>query len=88
MLRLTWIDRARSGRVLLVEGRIVEEWSDVLEDECVESMGSAVPGEIDLGGVTHVDRRGFETLRLLVMRGFRIVGENPLIAEMRRSGGW
>lgn len=88
MLRLTWIDKAKRGRVLLVEGQIADEWSEVLKDECIESMGSAVPGDLDLSGVTHVDRGGFETLRQLVAHGFRLVGENPLIAEVRRTGGW
>lgn len=88
MLRLTWVDMAKRGRVLRVEGRIVDEWGAVLEEECVKSMASAVPGELDLSGTTHVDHRGFETLRSLSERGFRIVGENPLIAEIRRNGGW
>lgn len=87
-MRLTWIDRAQRGRVLLVEGEVADVWSDLLNDECIESLGSAVPGDIDLSGVTHVDRGGFETLRQLVSRGFRLVGENAWIAEVRRTGGW
>lgn len=88
MLRLTWIDDAGRGRYLLVEGQVVDAWSAVLEDECLQSLRSGEPGVIDLSGTSVVDRRGLDTLRGLVDRGFRIVGENPLIAELRRSGGW
>jgi hypothetical protein len=89
VLRLTWIDNAQRGRLLLVEGEIVDEWSDILERECSESRRRGdPPHELDLSGTTHVDRRGLETLRRLADRGFRIVGENPLIAEVRRAGGW
>lgn len=88
MLRLTWIDDPKRGRYLLVEGELVEEWSEVLEDECLTSPAVDGSREIDLSGTTHVDRGGFETLQRLVGRGFRIVGENPLISEIRRSGGW
>lgn len=88
MLRLTWTDNTPRGRLLLVEGEIVDEWSDILERECSKSPRGGVPQVLDLSGATHIDRRGLETLRRLAGRGFRIVGENALIAEMRRTEGW
>ena len=71
-----------------MEGRIVGEWSELLERECANaSMDGGAP-ELDLSGTTHVDRQGIDALQRLSERGFRIIGENPLIAEVRKAGGW
>jgi ABC-type transporter Mla MlaB component len=88
LLRLTWIEDPMRGRYLRVEGRIVAPWSEVLETECLASLEAGDAREIDLSGTTHVDGGGFETLQRLVSRGFRVVGENPWISEIRRQGGW
>lgn len=66
----------------------MDRWNEVLERECVDALEAGAAGELDLSGTTHVDRDGFQTLQRLVGRGYRIIGENPLISEVRKSGGW
>lgn len=88
MMRLTWMDGEDRERRLLVEGEIVGDGSELLESECARVSQGGRPSVLDLSGTTHVDRSGIDALQRLVARGFRIVGENPLIAEVRKGGGW
>src|SRR5438552_17786759 len=86
MLRLTWIEARSEPERLKVEGRIVGEWSDLIERELATRPAAGV--ELDLSEATYIDPRGIEILRRLSASGVRVVGDSPLIADILKSGGW
>jgi len=73
--------------VLMVEGRIVGEWADVLEDECLDLIRSGLVVILDLSAVVFIDRRGLAALDRLVRIGSTIRSCTPLIADLLRAEG-
>ena len=57
MLRLTRTTRLPHEVVLLLEGQIVAEWVELLEDECLELLETDRKVILDLAGVSYLDRR-------------------------------
>ena len=77
-----------AGRVILVlEGRIIREWADALEEECWALIGSGLRVRLDLSGVVFIDRQGIEALRHLSLAGLAIKGCSPWIAGMLEEEG-
>lgn len=80
-------ERGSRRVVLIVEGRIVGEWSDVLEDECLKQIRSGLRVALDLSGVDFISRRGIEALDRLVRIGTEIRSCSPLIADLLEQEG-
>ena len=72
---------------LVLQGRIVAEWADLLERECVELMRSKVRVVLDLAEVVFIGRSGLEALVRLDGAGARVIGCTPLIAAMLQQEG-
>ena len=87
MLRILRQDIDAHNVVLVLLGRVVSEWVDVLERECFELSRSGVDVALDLSGVTFIGRLGLETLGRLVRSGIRIIGCPPLLSEVLRQDG-
>jgi anti-anti-sigma regulatory factor len=97
----SWIQKGRSANVLRIErddlearrvvltvqGRIVREWADVLERECVELMQSGLVVVLDLSGVVFIGRSGIEVLGRLARAGVGIIDCSPLIADVLEQEG-
>jgi hypothetical protein len=82
MLRLTRVLHEDSGVTLIVEGRIVAEWVDLLIRECTRLQGTRRPICLDLSRVTYVDVRGAAQVRRLVADGIRLTPSHGLVAEL------
>jgi anti-anti-sigma regulatory factor len=80
-------ERGSHRVVLIVEGRIIGEWSDVLEDECLKLIRSGMRVALDLSGVDFISRRGIEALDRLVRIGTVIRNCSPLIADLLEQEG-
>lgn len=80
MLRLTVADGETV--TLRAEGELVEQWVDLLEDECRRLGIGGGPVAVDLGGLTYVDARGIERLRSLVTHGVTLVRCPPLVRDL------
>jgi anti-anti-sigma regulatory factor len=87
MLRILRNDADRHRVVLILEGRIVAAWADMLERVCLEAMRSGRPVVLDLSGVAFIARSGREALGRLSRAGVGITGCSPLIAEMLEQDG-
>jgi anti-anti-sigma regulatory factor len=87
VLRILRHDQGAERVVLIVEGRIVTEWADVLEEECLALIGSHLRVALDLSGVSFIGRRGVDVLRRLGRGGVEIEGCSPLIAETLEQEG-
>jgi anti-anti-sigma regulatory factor len=72
---------------LVLQGRIVAEWSDLLERECAELMRSRSSVVLDLSEVVFIGRSGVEVLGRLGRAGARVIGCTPLIAAMLEQEG-
>jgi hypothetical protein len=84
MLRLTPTSDP-TAVTLKAEGRIVAEWGDLLERECVARVARGERVRLDLGGVTYVDGVGVDVLRRLAPARIEIVNCRPLIGELLRE---
>jgi ABC-type transporter Mla MlaB component len=78
MLRLTARPDA-SGSTILAEGRLVGEWADLLEAECVRLAREVGKVELDLEAVTDIDSRGLMALRRLCREAIVLRGLSPLM---------
>ena len=87
MLRIQRHDVNDRTVTLVLEGRIVAEWTDLLERECAKLMGSKVRVGLDLSEVVFIGRSGLEALRRLDRAGARVIGCTPLIAAMLGQEG-
>ena len=87
MLRMLREEQGPRRVVLIVEGRIVGEWADVLEDECLKLIRSGLSVTLDLAGVDFIARRGIAALDRLVRIGVQIRDCSPLIADLLEQEG-
>ena len=87
MLRILRDDQGARRVVLILEGRIVTEWADVLEEECLALIRSGFRVALDLSGVVFIDRRGVDALDRLGRAGIEIKGCSPSVADMLEEGG-
>ncbi len=63
MLKITRSEASESGvSTLRVEGRLVADSVEVLENECRRSLRGAPRVRLDLSGVTFIDGRGVSLL--------------------------
>jgi anti-anti-sigma regulatory factor len=82
MLRLTRTTESPSAVVLKAEGRVMAEWAELLEAECRELLAAHLRVELDLGGVTYLDRGAVRMLRKLTRGALGLVNCPPLVEEL------
>ena len=87
MLRLTRVMHVNSGVTLIVEGRIVAEWGELLSRECAALIETGGAVCLDLSGVTYVDAKGAELVRQLGPRGVRLLRIPSLLADLLNEDG-
>lgn len=86
MLRITRISREEEGFVLKLEGRLVDQWVELLRESwqvCQRKMGR--PLILDLLAVEFADREGIELLIRLQEEGVRCVSWSPFLKELVES---
>jgi anti-anti-sigma regulatory factor len=87
MLRIRRDDLNSHETHLLLQGRIVAAWAEMLERECGELSRSGFHVVLDLSDVIFVARTGLEALGRLACAGVGITGASPLIAAMLEQEG-
>ena len=85
MLRLTRTSKPPHEVILLLEGQIVAQWVQLLEDECRELLSADRQILLDLSGVTYLDRQAARLLRELSDRSVRLINCPPLVDELVRE---
>ncbi len=81
MLRITQVAESECQVTLRLEGRIVTQWSLVLERECNSLLDQEKQILLDFADVTIVDERGAETLANLKTKGIRIINASKVITD-------
>jgi anti-anti-sigma regulatory factor len=87
MLRIQRTDETADTVTLVLHGRIIAEWADLLERECAELMRSKSRVVLDLSEVMFISRFGLEALGRLDRAGARIAGCTPLFTAMLEQEG-
>lgn len=82
MLRLTVLAGGSVPSVILVEGRLVGEWADLLEAEYRRTRVADGKVSLDIGAVTDVDSRGLLVLRRLRQEAVVLRGLSPLMLAL------
>jgi ABC-type transporter Mla MlaB component len=82
MLRLTTAPAGSAPSVILIEGRLVGEWADLLEEEYRRILKTAGQVELDISAVTDVDSRGVLVLRRLRQEAVVLRGLSPLMLAL------
>ena len=88
MLRIRQVVDSGTETTLLVEGRIVSEWVELLERECGQlRLDPRRRLGLDLTAVTFIDALGVSALRRLVADGVAIVHAPDFIDALLRDDG-
>ena len=82
ILRLTRIPNNDPGVTLRAEGRVVGEWSMLLERECAAAAGEFGVVHLDLAAVAYVDTKGVAALKRLMRSHVTISSCPPLVQEL------
>jgi hypothetical protein len=85
MLRLTRTSQPPDDVILLLEGQIVAQWVRLLEEECLQLLGTGCRVLLDLSAVSYLDRRAARLLRELEGRSVRLINCPPLVDELVRE---
>ena len=86
MLRITRIVEAPARVTLKVEGRVVDEWTDLLRAECREILDEGAVLVLDFSDVMYVDVSGISMLGEVQARGATIVGCPEVIRDLLGGG--
>ena len=87
VLRISSAAETGSRVTLKAEGTLVGDWVPLLETECVCHLDARRLVELDLAGVSFVDRDGVAMVRSLIARGVQMVGASTLVnALLGRTG--
>jgi anti-anti-sigma regulatory factor len=82
VLRISSATEAGSLVTLKAEGSISGNWVPLLEAECLCHLEARKSVELDLAGVSFVDRDGVAMMRALVARGVQVVGASALVTAL------
>ena len=86
MLRITRVaDDGRTIRLKL-EGRIYEEWTRLLEEECARLVRRRRQVLLDFSGVHFIDPPGIQAVRRIPNGHVRIVNCPAFIADLLEQG--
>jgi ABC-type transporter Mla MlaB component len=87
VLRITRDEELSLGVTFKLEGRLVERYTTLLEDESRTALAAAGAVVLDLSGIAVIDRAGIEALQRLDRAGVTIVGCSELLASILVAEG-
>jgi hypothetical protein len=86
VLRITKVAESPSEVTLKLEGRIVSDWVDLVERECVTWLRERPKVRLDFAEVTFVEPSGVEMLQRLAANHVQLINCPPLIAALLQRG--
>ena len=81
MLRITRQPGADHD-TLLLEGRLVKEWIEELQQALAQERQDGVPIALDLSGLRFIDGEGVRFLRESRRRGASLLGASPFVSAL------
>ena len=82
MLRITEITKDARSRILLLEGRVVDEWVLELRRVCDLIQGQNIALTLDLDSVDFADAAGVALLKELAARKARLVNCSEFLRQL------
>jgi ABC-type transporter Mla MlaB component len=82
MLRITQVHVSETVVVLRLEGKLLDPWLEELKQVCGRFVGASPLLQLDLSGVSFVDRAGTTYLRTLLGQGVEFTNCSPFVAEL------
>jgi ABC-type transporter Mla MlaB component len=82
MLRITVSDSSQNSVALLLEGEIVNDSVDVLDNSCEQVLARGRQLTLNLKDVSFIDERGIALLGNLKQREVRIVNFSGFIGQL------
>jgi hypothetical protein len=87
MLKITRLEQAGDGMVVMLEGRLVGPWVDTLRQVAREELGRHRDLAFEVSALTFVDRSGEELLRELVNQRIRLKSPSGFVKELLKANG-
>jgi len=87
MLRITRIDINGSPVTLKLEGKLSDQWAELLDGECRSLLQDGKDIRLDFSGVSFVDAVGVGVVRDFPRQQVRIVNAPRFIEELLKGGG-
>ena len=82
MLKMTWRTGPGRGRILQLEGELLEPWVETVRDACTQRGRPSKGLRLDLAAVTYVDAAGAQLLRELMRESITIAACSSFVAEL------
>ena len=81
MIRI-WSERSDDETSLKVEGRLIGEWVEELQNACEPFLASDQALRLDLSELSFLSREGVALIHALAARGVRITGTSRFVATL------
>ncbi len=82
MLRITKVEHNGAPVTLKLEGKVSDQWSALLDEECRSLLSQRKAVCLDLSGVNFMDASGVKVVKSLSGRHVRIVNAPGFIKEL------
>lgn len=87
MLKITKTEDSGATVILKLEGKVTDQWADLLDAECRTLLGNGKTLLLDCTDVHFLDERGVEVLRNLPPQHVTIVNAPGFVTELFKTGG-
>jgi len=87
MLKITKIQESRRDVLLNLEGKITDQWADLLDGECRSYLRQRKAVHLDCSHVDFIDARGVEVLNNLRQTQVNLMSAPGFITELLQIGG-
>ena len=86
MLKITTIQESRRDVLLKLEGKITDQWADLLDGECRSFLRQRKAVHLDCSHVDFIDARGVEVLNNLSQTQVNLMSAPGFITELLQIG--
>ena len=86
MLKITTIQESRRDVLLKLEGKITDQWADLLDGECRSYLRQRKAVHLDCSHVDFIDARGVEVLNNLSQTQVNLMSAPGFITELLQIG--
>ena len=87
MLKITKIQESRRDVLLNLEGKITDQWADLLDGECRSYLRQRKAVHLDCSHIDFIDARGVEVLNNLRQTQVNLMSAPGFITELLQIGG-
>ena len=87
MLRITKIQESRSDVLVKLEGKITDQWADLLDGVCRGYLRQEKTVHLDCSHVDFIDAKGIEILNDLPSKQVTLMSAPGYVTELLQNGG-